>query len=130
MITPQDAGGRGNPNRQHVGLSKDSQAFLGVSWLFLTDVVAPYPSRHGDCSSQRSLEPLSSVTRTIVLRRRVMYTQEELNEYLEEIRAQVCSGCVERPPEGPPCTPLGKVCGVELHLPQLVQAIHSVRSGL
>ena len=29
---------------------------------------------------------------------------------------------------GPPCTPLGKVCGVEMHLPQLVAAVHEVHS--
>jgi hypothetical protein len=52
----------------------------------------------------------------------------ECAEYLDEIREQVCSRCVERPPGGPPCAPLGKDCGVELHLPALVKAIHEVRS--
>ena len=40
----------------------------------------------------------------------------ERGEYLAEIRKQVCSRCVERPPGGPPCAPLGKQCGVEMHL--------------
>jgi hypothetical protein len=59
-----------------------------------------------------------------------MLTEAELSEYLDEIRRQVCSRCIERPPGGPPCAPLGKQCGVEVHLPQLIEAIHEVRSGL
>jgi hypothetical protein len=31
-----------------------------------------------------------------------MLSDAELNEYLNEIRQQVCSRCVERPPGGPP----------------------------
>jgi hypothetical protein len=57
-----------------------------------------------------------------------MATEAELQEYLGEIREQVCSRCVERPPGGPPCAPLGKRCGVEMHLPELVDAIHGVNS--
>jgi hypothetical protein len=57
-----------------------------------------------------------------------MWTEKELAEYQDEIREQVCSRCVDRPPGGPPCTPLGKVCGVELHLPELIDAIHERRS--
>src|SRR5262245_16506500 len=49
---------------------------------------------------------------------------------MAEIREQVCSRCVERPEGGPPCTPLGKVCGIELHLPELIESIHTQRSGL
>lgn len=59
-----------------------------------------------------------------------MVTAAPLSEYLEEIRRQVCSHCVERPPGGPPCAPLGKACGVELHLGELVESIHHVESGL
>jgi|ERR1017187_4272537 hypothetical protein len=58
-----------------------------------------------------------------------MVTQVELGEYLDEIREEVCSQCVERPPGGPPCVPLGKMCGVELHLENLVESIHQVRSN-
>jgi hypothetical protein len=57
-----------------------------------------------------------------------MLAEAELDEYLAEIRQQVCSRCVERPPGGPPCAPLGKVCGIEEHLPQLIDAIHRVDS--
>lgn len=56
-----------------------------------------------------------------------MYTQEQLDEYLAEIRSEVCSHCIERPAGGPPCAPLGKRCGVELHLPEIVQVAHSAR---
>jgi hypothetical protein len=57
-----------------------------------------------------------------------MLTEQELAEYLGEIREQVCSRCPERPPGGPPCAPLGKECGVEMHLPQLIDSIHAVQS--
>ncbi len=57
-----------------------------------------------------------------------MKTEVDLQEYLEEIRQEVCSRCVERPEGGPLCTPLGKVCGVELHLPELVAAVREVHS--
>jgi hypothetical protein len=59
-----------------------------------------------------------------------MVAQIPLAEYVREIRMQVCSHCVERLPGGPPCTELGKVCGVEQHLPKLIEAIHQVHSGL
>jgi hypothetical protein len=49
-------------------------------------------------------------------------------EYLEEIRREVCSHCVERLPGGPPCGPLGKACGIELHLPELIESVRAVRS--
>ena len=51
-----------------------------------------------------------------------------LTEYLDEIRKEVCSRCIERPPGGPPCAAQGKACGIELHLRELVDAIHDVRS--
>src|SRR5215470_3831808 len=58
-----------------------------------------------------------------------MLTEAELSEYLDEIRREVCSRCVERPPGGPPCVPLGKMCGVELHLENLIDSIHQVKSN-
>jgi hypothetical protein len=57
-----------------------------------------------------------------------MVRQPGLAEYLAEIRQHVCRRCVERPPGGPPCAPLGKVCGIETHLPEVVDAIHQVKS--
>jgi hypothetical protein len=59
-----------------------------------------------------------------------MYTESELKEYVAEIHVKVCSRCVERPPGGPPCAPLGKLCGLELHLPRFLDAIHEVNSPL
>jgi hypothetical protein len=59
-----------------------------------------------------------------------MIAGPELQEYLDEIRQEVCSRCVERPYGGPPCGPLGKPCGVELHLPQLVESVRAVHSDL
>jgi hypothetical protein len=53
----------------------------------------------------------------------------DFQEYLEEIRQQVCSRCIERPPGGPPCAPLGKRCGIELNLERLVEAVHTVHSN-
>ena len=58
-----------------------------------------------------------------------MMAEADVAEYLDEIRKQVCSRCVERPPGGPPCLPLGKECGVEMHLPQLIEAIDEIQSG-
>ena len=57
-----------------------------------------------------------------------MVAEPELAEYLDEVRREVCSQCVERPPGGPPCAPLGKTCGIELHLPELIDAIHQARA--
>jgi hypothetical protein len=57
-----------------------------------------------------------------------MYTQTELDRYMSEIRSQVCSRCIERPPGGPPCAPLGKRCGIELNFPQLVEVVHTTKS--
>jgi hypothetical protein len=54
----------------------------------------------------------------------------EMEEYLKEIREEVCSRCVERPPGGPPCGALGKPCGVEMHLEKLVDAVREVHSEL
>ena len=53
-----------------------------------------------------------------------MQSEAELAEYLSEIRKDVCTRCVERPPGGPPCGPLGKWCGVEQDLPDLIDAVH------
>jgi hypothetical protein len=57
-----------------------------------------------------------------------MVAEPELADYLHEIRGEVCSRCIERPPGGPPCAPLGKECGIEMHLPELIDAIHEVKS--
>ncbi len=56
--------------------------------------------------------------------------EADVAEYLTEMRDRVCSRCVERPPGGPPCAPLGKNCGVEMHLPELIDSIHQVHSDL
>ena len=57
-----------------------------------------------------------------------MYTQAELDEYMAEIRQQVCSRCIDRPRGGPPCAPQGKQCGIELHLAEVVEVAHASRS--
>ena len=58
-----------------------------------------------------------------------MIAEPELQEYLDEIRQHVCSRCIDRPPGGPPCGPLGKRCGIELNLSRLVESVQSVRSN-
>jgi len=58
-----------------------------------------------------------------------MLTEVALDEYRAEIRKHVCSRCVERQPGGPPCAPLGKACGIELHLPEIIDSIHAVGSS-
>jgi hypothetical protein len=57
-----------------------------------------------------------------------VHPQPLLDEYLLELRAQVCSRCIERPEGGPPCGPLGKQCGIELRLPEFIDAVHAVNS--
>ena len=57
-----------------------------------------------------------------------MVTPEQLDEYMAEIREQVCGHCIDRPPGGPPCAPLGKQCGIELHLAEIVELAHRTRS--
>ncbi len=59
-----------------------------------------------------------------------MHGDRLLNEYLDEIRQEVCSRCIEWPPEGPPCAPLGKICGVEQHLAELVAEVRKIQSPL
>src|SRR6516225_6320906 len=60
-------------------------------------------------------------------RRWIMITDTEREEFLAAIRKEVCAHCKERPPGGPPCAPLGKACGVELYLPELIEAIREVQ---
>jgi hypothetical protein len=57
-----------------------------------------------------------------------MVTETDLAKYLREIRQEVCRYCVECPSGGPPCAPLGKWCGVEFFLPELIEAVHEVQS--
>jgi hypothetical protein len=49
-----------------------------------------------------------------------MTTANELAEYMDELRREVCSRCVERQPGNPPCAVQGRPCGIELHLPALI----------
>ena len=50
-----------------------------------------------------------------------METKTEYDDYLVELRENVCSHCVERQSGGPPCAPQGKACGIEQHIPALVE---------
>jgi hypothetical protein len=59
-----------------------------------------------------------------------MLSESDLQEYLAEIREQVCSRCVDRPPGGPPCAPLGKRCGIEMHLARLIDSVRQVHSDM
>jgi hypothetical protein len=59
-----------------------------------------------------------------------MYTEEQLAEYMHEIRKEVCSRCIERPPGGPPCAPLGKRCSIEINLPQMIDSVHAKYSRM
>jgi hypothetical protein len=59
-----------------------------------------------------------------------MDTENELDEYRAELRAEVCSRCIERLPNAPPCGPLGKVCGIERHLAELIKICRTTNSAL
>lgn len=52
-----------------------------------------------------------------------------IDEYMAAIREQVCTRCAERPHDGSRCLPLGKRCGIELHLQDVVDSVHGVHSS-
>jgi len=54
----------------------------------------------------------------------------EYDEYLAELRDHVCSRCIERKPDCPPCSPHAKGCGIERHVPQLVEICRGTNSPL
>lgn len=59
-----------------------------------------------------------------------MNNPDEFDEHLTELRTQVCSHCIARLPNAPPCGPLGKGCGIEQHLPELVAICRTTNSAL
>jgi len=59
-----------------------------------------------------------------------MNVQNELDEYQVALREDVCSRCIERRPDAPPCAPLGKGCGIEQHLAELVEMCRTTDSAL
>ena len=59
-----------------------------------------------------------------------MAADENYDEYVAALRTEVCSRCVERQPGGPPCAPRGKPCGIEAHVPMLVQICRQTDSVL
>jgi hypothetical protein len=58
-----------------------------------------------------------------------MYRETEIQAYREAIQIYACSRCPEKLAGGPPCEPLGKRCALELHLPDLLDAVRAVRSA-
>ena len=59
-----------------------------------------------------------------------MNASDELDEYRAELRSAVCSRCIERLPNAPPCGPVGKGCGIERHLARLVETCRTTDSAL
>jgi hypothetical protein len=57
-----------------------------------------------------------------------MLTSAEHEEYLAELRQHVCSRCIERGPNCPPCGPHDNPCGIEAHLPELVELCRTTDS--
>jgi hypothetical protein len=53
-----------------------------------------------------------------------------LEDYVDELRSQVCDHCIARRPGTPPCEAAGIACGVEQHLEQLIEICRSVDSPL
>jgi len=77
----------------------------------------------------RRLRPLRIVLSKFAREGTTMSTApEEFGDYVAELRAHVCSRCIERAPGSPPCAPRGKPCGIELHVPALVQICRSTDS--
>jgi hypothetical protein len=58
-----------------------------------------------------------------------MAALDEYSDYVAELRAEVCSRCIERGPDSPPCAPHGKGCGIELHVPELVELCRNTDSA-
>ena len=59
-----------------------------------------------------------------------MPAEDEYDEFLEALRQDVCSRCIVRGPNCPPCAPHGKGCGIERHIPQLVEICRTTNSVL
>ena len=59
-----------------------------------------------------------------------MNVPNDLDEYRAALQAEVCSRCIERRPDGPPCAPLGKACGIERHLAGIVEICRTTDSAL
>jgi hypothetical protein len=59
-----------------------------------------------------------------------MSSPDEYDEYLTELREQVCNRCIVRQPGGPPCSPHGQACGIERHVPKLVEICRNTDSAL
>jgi hypothetical protein len=59
-----------------------------------------------------------------------MVSLAQSDEYLDEMRRQVCDHCIARRPGGPPCQPIGVGCGVEQHLEELISICRAVDSPL
>ena len=59
-----------------------------------------------------------------------MTTPSELSECRDALQAEVCSRCIERQPNAPPCAPLGKGCGIEQHLEELIELCRTTDSAL
>ena len=59
-----------------------------------------------------------------------MATTSEYDEHLAELREHVCSRCIERTPGCPPCSPHDKGCGIERHVPRLVEICRTTDSAL
>jgi hypothetical protein len=53
----------------------------------------------------------------------------EQDDYLQALREDVCSRCIERRPNAPPCAPVGKSCGIEEHVSELVALCQSTDSS-
>jgi hypothetical protein len=59
-----------------------------------------------------------------------MSESNEYDEYLQELRIEVCSHCIVRRPGNPPCAPHGIECGIERHVPELVELCRTTDSVL
>lgn len=59
-----------------------------------------------------------------------MSTQDDVDEYRVELKASLCSRCIEQRAGAPPCAPRGKGCGIERHLPVLVAICRTSDSRL
>ncbi|MFO0790787.1 MAG: hypothetical protein U0805_15125 [Pirellulales bacterium] len=55
--------------------------------------------------------------------------QEDLADYRAQLRADVCSRCIERSSHVPQCGDAGGGCGIESHLAELVELCRTTDSA-
>src|SRR3990172_3520113 len=132
--------------RRDRGLRYSSQSFVAGMCQYATRVACPSAHRSIQAtgtddsthdSRRAPIETWHRVCTPIVCRigsrargGATVSMPNEFDEYLAELREGVCSRCIARPPGYPPCSPHRIGCGIEQHVPQLVEICRTTESCL